>query len=140
MIVFDASLALKWYLDEPGSQAAESALAQHGGQIIVPDVFVLEVTGALVRQANMSKAIRGDMETALSGFLALIDEQVISMDETGTAAMVRAAGLALDLGHPLKDCIYLALAMKMGCELLTSDRRFAAKAVAAWPKVRVLEG
>jgi predicted nucleic acid-binding protein len=140
VIVFDASLALKWYLDEPGSLAAESALAEREGRIIVPDVFVLEVTGALVRRANVNKAIRRDMEIALSGFLALIDEHVITVDATGTEAMASAAQLALDLGHPLKDCIYLALAMKMGCELLTSDLRLAEKARATWPKIRVLEG
>ena len=50
------------------------------------------------------------------------------------------ASLALDLGHPLKDCIYLALAMKIGCELLTSDLRLAAKGQPLWPKIRVVEG
>ena len=140
MIVFDASLALKWYFDEAGGSAAKAELARHGGDIIVPGMFVVEVTAALVRRANIDKALRSTMESALSSFLALIEERFISVDETGTDAMARAARLALDLGHPLKDCIYLALAMKMGCEMLTSDLRLADKARGTWPKIRVLEG
>ena len=140
MIVFDASLALKWYFDEAGREAAKAELARHGGAIVVPQVFLVEVTAALVRRANMDKPLRPEMERSLAGFLALIAERFITVDETGTEAMASAAQLALDLGHPLKDCIYLALAMKMGCELLTSDLRFAERVRGTWPKIRVLEG
>lgn len=140
MIVFDASLALKWYFDEPGQHAAKAELARHGGAIVVPQVFLVEVTAALVRRANMDKTLRSEMEGSLAGFLALINERFITVDGTDTAATAQAATLALDLGHPLKDCIYLALAMKMGCELLTSDLRFATKARGTWSKIRVLEG
>ena len=140
MIVFDASLALKWYIPESGSEASQAELARHIGTIIVPGVFLLEVTGALVRRANMNKSLRGELEAALNGFLALTADRFITVRETDGDEMARAAKIALDLGLPLKDCIYLALAMKMGCELLTSDRRFAAKAQPVWTRVRVLEG
>ena len=56
--------------------------------------------------------------------------------DPGTLAT--AAGLAVDLGHPLKDCIYLALAIELECELVTADARFAEKAKGVWDKVRVL--
>jgi predicted nucleic acid-binding protein len=46
----------------------------------------------------------------------------------------------MNLGHPLKDCIYLALAMEMSCDLITCDARFAEKAKGAWARVRVLGG
>jgi hypothetical protein len=140
VIVFDASLALKWYIPESGSEASQAELARHIGTIIVPGVFLLEVTGALVRRANMNKSLRGELEAALNGFLALTADRFITVRETDGDEMARAAKIALDLGLPLKDCIYLALAMKMGCELLTSDRRFAAKAQPVWTRVRVLEG
>lgn len=140
MIVFDASLALKWYFVEAGAEAAKAELAQHGGAILVPGVFVLEVVAGLVRRANMDKALRSEMEASLAGFRALVDEDFITVKPTDSATMARAAALALDLGHPLKDCIYLALAMKMGCKLLTCDLRFATKARGTWTKIRVLEG
>jgi predicted nucleic acid-binding protein len=52
--------------------------------------------------------------------------------------MAQAAALALDLGHPLKDCVYLAMAMELGCDLVTCDARFAEKACEAWAGVRLL--
>lgn len=140
MIVFDASVALKWYFDEPSAEAAKAELIRHGGKIVGPGVYLVEVSAALVRRAKVDKLRRSEMEAALEHFLTLITEHFITVREAETEDMARAAKLALDLGHPLKDCIYLALAMKLGCELLTCDRRFASKAKAAWPNIRVLEG
>jgi predicted nucleic acid-binding protein len=36
-----------------------------------------------------------------------------------------AVGLALRLGHPVYDCLYLTLAARRGWKLVTADRRFA---------------
>ena len=38
--------------------------------------------------------------------------------------MRAAADLAMRLGHPLKDCIYLVLADRLGCTVVTADARF----------------
>jgi len=140
VIVFDASVALKWYFDEPGGDSAKAELVRYGGEIAVPGVFLVEVTAALVRRANMDKLQRKAMNDALHHFLTLITERFIVVGETDFDEMARAAGIALDLGHPLKDCLYLAHTMKMGCDLLTSDRKFAAKAQSIWPRIRILEG
>ena len=43
-------------------------------------------------------------------------------DETVTADAVR---LALALDHPVYDCVYLALAHRIGATVVTADRRFA---------------
>ncbi|MFA6219462.1 MAG: type II toxin-antitoxin system VapC family toxin [Erythrobacter sp.] len=138
MIVVDASLALKWYLDEALSDEAEAWFAENEGHIVVPPVFLIEVTGALVRRANIDSELRRASETSIARFVALFDEQLIKVENTELRQMVQAASLALDLGHPLKDCIYLALAMELGCDLVTCDARFAAKAKVVWPGVRML--
>lgn len=95
MIVFDASLALKWYFVEAGAEAAKAELAQHGGAILVPGVFVLEVVAGLVRRANMDKALRSEMEASLAGFRALVDEDFITVKPTDSATMARAAAARL---------------------------------------------
>ena len=42
-----------------------------------------------------------------------------------TSSLIGAAArLALDLDHPVYDCIYLALALQEGYPVLTADRRF----------------
>lgn len=41
--------------------------------------------------------------------------------------LTHAFALALDLGHPIYDCIYLAAAVASDRILVTADERFAAK-------------
>ena len=138
MIVADASLALKWYLDEALSDEADHWFTEHEGQIRVPHVFLIEVTGALVRRANIDKTLRSKSEASIARFAALFDEQLIRVEHAEPQQMAKAANLALDLGHPLKDCIYLALAMELECDLVTCDTKFAAKAQGVWDWVRIL--
>jgi predicted nucleic acid-binding protein len=138
VIAIDASLAVKWYLDEPWSDEAEDLFASNAGAVIVPDSFVAEVIGTFVRRANIDKSLRAESESLIGQFTALFDAELISAQRLDPPAIARAAALALDLGHPLKDCHYLALAMEQECELVTCDARFAAKAKVAWEQVRVL--
>lgn len=140
MTVIDASVAVKWFVEEAASDQARTLLEKMQGRLHIPDIFVVEVSSALVRNANSAKAAQDYYRAALWRLLDLIDQQALLLEDTSPAEVVDAAGLALDLGHPIKDCIYLALAMKMGCELVTSDRRFADKAAGVWPGIRVLEG
>lgn len=37
-----------------------------------------------------------------------------------------ALQLAIDLNHPIYDCLYLALAIRLDTHVVTADRRFAA--------------
>lgn len=138
MIVVDASLAAKWFLEEAQSDAAGEILTQHSGEINVPDVMLVEVTGALVRNANMVKASRPDIVAALDRFGSLLSEGDLVAHRASPQAIRQSADMAIAIGHPLKDCICLALAMELGCELVTCDTRFAAKAKTVWAGVRVL--
>lgn len=139
MIVLDASIAVKWYLTEVGSDDARAMFARHAGNIIVPDMFLAEVVGAMVRRGNINKAERPAAEAVISRFLSLIDEGFVAPVRMSGSQMQAASKLALDLGHPLKDCIYLALAMDLGCPLVTADAKFAAKAKGVWEPVELSE-
>jgi predicted nucleic acid-binding protein len=138
VIVVDASLAVKWYLDEPLADEAEAVLVKYLGEISTPDIFISEVVGALVRRANIDKSKRRESEVSIARFTALFEYEGIAAVRSSPQSISVSASLALDLGHPLKDCIYLALAMELGCELVTCDARFAAKAKEVWAGVRVL--
>lgn len=137
MIVVDASLAVKWFLPEPGAEAAAALLLEQD-EIVGPDMLAVEVHATLVRGANMVKSNRPEAETAIRRFQAMIESGEVTLMRSLPKQIERAANLAISLGHPLKDCIYLALAMEMGCELVTCDARFAEKAKGVWDKVRVL--
>jgi predicted nucleic acid-binding protein len=138
VIVVDASLGVKWFLDEANSQQATELLVANRTQISVPDLFGVEVASALVRECNMRKEEASHFSWALARLGALLDSSALVSSRTETRGLAQAASIALDLGHPLKDCIYLALAMDLDCPLFTCDRRFASKAVDAWKQVVVL--
>ncbi len=138
MIVADASLAVKWYADEKYSEIAENWLAENAAEIIVPDIFANEVIGALVRHANIDKALREDSEVSIARFTALFDDGWITAHRLPMSQVASAAQTAMTIGHPLKDCLYLALAMERGCDLVTCDAKFAGKARKVWERVRVL--
>ena len=40
------------------------------------------------------------------------------------ATSVDAVRIAIELGHPAYDCMYLALALRIGTEVVTADKRF----------------
>ncbi len=138
MIVVDASVGVKWLVVEANSDIADSLLANHSGDLVAPSFFAIEVAGALVRKANEVKANRKSSEQGLLSLTELLESELVMVRETSSSQLASATSLALDLGHPLKDCIYLALAMELGCDLVTCDARFAAKAQGVWARVRVL--
>ncbi len=139
MIVIDASLAVKWYVIEPQSEGARTLFGEHAGNIVVPDIFRAEVIGAMVRRANIDKSERTAADTSIAAFLHLFADGFLQLSNLTGPQMARAAQAALDLGHPLKDCLYLALAMDLGCPLVTCDAKFADRARRVYESVRVLE-
>ena len=138
MIVVDASLVVKLFRQEPNSDLAEQTYAEYRGQVAAPDLLAVEVASALVRNANMAEPARPFSEIALAEFSQVLRDETIVFHRLSAQQLALAAQHALDLGHPLKDCIYLALAMELDCELVTCDARFAEKAKGVWDRVRVL--
>lgn len=138
MNVVDASVAVKWFVDEKRSAAAFELLERKQGLLRVPELFVLEVAATLVRIANIDKASRENSQAALYHLLDLLDRGALTVEASPPGQIVDAAQLAIDLGHPIKDCVNLALAMKLDCPLVTADAKFAAKARERWPHIDVL--
>ncbi len=138
MIVVDASLVVKLFRDEPYSDLAEKIYAEYSGELAAPDLIAVEVAAALVRNANMFKPSRPFIEMALAEFGQMLRDVTIALHRLSDRQLALAANRAIDLGHPLKDCIYLALAMELGCDLVTCDAQFAVKAKGVWAGVRVL--
>jgi predicted nucleic acid-binding protein len=137
VIVVDASLAVKWFLPEPESDAAAQLLVENS-TITGPDLLAVEIHATLVRGANMVKSNRREAEAAIQRFQAMLSSGEVELIRSIPPQIAKAAALALDLGHPLKDCIYLALAMELGCPLVTCDTKFAGKARGVYAEVRVL--
>ena len=118
-LVVDASVAVKLLVEEPDSDAAQE-LAASGQELHAPRLMASEVANALWRKARLGQIERADAGAAM----ALLPDMPVRWndDETVSADAVR---LALALDHPVYDCVYLALAHRIGATVVTADRRFA---------------
>ena len=138
MIVVDASLAVKWMLWEVDSRQALDFLSAHGRECVAPELIFIEVAGVIVRRGNQDKALQPDVLKALGKWTVAWSDHVVKNYRVTQRRLFRASSLALQLGHPLKDCIYLALAQELGAELATCDARFREKALSLYPDIRLL--
>ncbi len=116
--VIDASVAVKLLVDEPGSDVARK-LAASGQESHAPRLMASEIANALWRKERLGQIERADAGAAL----ALMTDMPVrwGADEFVSADAVR---LALALDHPVYDCVYLALAHRIGATVVTADRRF----------------
>jgi predicted nucleic acid-binding protein len=116
-IVIDASVALKWVFEEPGTEAA---LALRGEQLIAPAIWLAEAANALWRRVRLG-------ETTATEALVRMDELAEAPVATLSIEphVARALRLATEISHPVYDCLYLALAIHYDTHVITDDRRFA---------------
>lgn len=115
--VVDTSVAIKWIVDEEGSDEAE--LLQ-GADMVAPALFRVEA-GNVLRTLAAKQILDNDRAIDLFLFLQTAPVTIIDADELLER---RALDLALALEHPIYDCVYLALAERMDRRLITADRRF----------------
>lgn len=130
-LVVDASVALKWLVEEPDSEAA---LALQGRDLVAPALLRLEVANVLRTLVGRGVANRGQ---ALD-LLALFQTAPVTIIDPDDALEARALEMALDLGHPVYDCVYLALSERTGRTLVTADGRFL-RALRATPHASRVE-
>lgn len=116
-LVIDASVAVKWLVEEEGTAAAVALL---GRDLAAPTLLRIEVANVL-RTAVAKGAMARGRAGALLGRLHAAPVAILPHDD---ALERRALEIALDLGHPVYDCVYLALAERTGRLLVTADARF----------------
>lgn len=139
MIVVDASLGAKWMVVERDSPEALRFLLDPEHELCSPDLFFTEVAAVIVRKGNENKDWIDDAREALDKWTIAWSDHLVATFRVTQRRLHRAGQLALQLGHPLADCIYLALAIELDCDLATCDAKFAKKAMRLWPRVRLLE-
>ena len=118
-LVVDASVAVKWLIEEEYSAAADRLL-EGSHDLFAPRLMASEVGNVLWRKARM-----GEIGRSQAGALAdAVSEMAVHW--TGDEAVCPdAVRLSLALDHPVYDCVYLALAHRIGATVVTADARFA---------------
>ena len=122
-VVVDASLTVKWLVEEEDSDKAHVVLQSWDTQDVTrvaPNLMPFEVANALHR-----RVLRGELSVGDSA--RLIAQLLGSRLELHQTAGLHAR--ALELTSELQqgavyDAHYLALAEGFGCELWTADQRF----------------
>ena len=119
-VVIDASVAIKWVAPEALSEHAVALL--DGPRLAAPDLLVAECANILWKKVG-----RGEMDQDA----AIVAAQAIERVEIELVPMrlllAESLKLALELGHPAYDCMYLALALARGCRFVTADGRLVNK-------------
>lgn len=116
--VVDSSVAVKWYAAEPDSDLATALL---GEPLVAPDLIRAEVANALWKKVRRGEMVREQTMAALphlSAAVTLLPAEALA--ETALA-------IALDLGHPVYDCFFLAMAQELSLPLITADTRLCAR-------------
>ena len=116
-LVVDASVALKWFVEEPGSAPARGLLAGEE-PLIAPDLLVAEVFNAAWRLLR-SGEIAARQHDVIVARLADIFAELVPL--VPIASLAASIGRTLD--HPIYDCLYIALAERAGSRMVTADRR-----------------
>ena len=118
----DASVAVQWFAREPGSEAS-AALVEGNQPLVAPDIMPLEVANALWRKVRHGDVPAADLQPAVT--------RILASDITLVPALTlleRAVRLAVEINHPVYDCVYLVLAEERGAPLASIDERLRAAA------------
>lgn len=116
--VVDASMAVQWFAREAGSDTAAELL--EGEDILAaPDVMPIEAANAWWKKVRRREMTAGDLNEALVNLMAVEMEWV-----SAGRLLVQAATLAVQIDHPVYDCLHLVLATTRR----TADERLRAAA------------
>ena len=127
--VLDSSVAFKWAVDEADAEQARRLREDFRNsvhELLAPDVFPPELAHALTKGERQGR---------------LVDAEGLWADVMSTAPkfhaslplMPRALRIAGQARIGIYDCLYVALAEREGCELLTADTKLINNLRQAFP-------
>lgn len=118
-MVIDASVVFKWFAEEEGSDRAIALIGQQ--PLDAPEFLVVEVGNAIWKRHKRGEILVDDAPQQLAGL-----GQICSL-VTDARLAPRALEIALQLQHPIYDCLYLALAEELNSHVVTADMKFFAR-------------
>jgi predicted nucleic acid-binding protein len=138
MMVLDANVAVKAYLEEAGTDTATELLAGTA-KLVAPELIRMEVAGALCRRVRMGELEPGEAEDRCQHWLSELEKGLFRLTPD-RELLPEAVALSTKLKHPLQDCLYLAVAIRCDAPLLTADRTFRDRAKPLYKKISMLKG
>ncbi len=130
--VLDASVAAKWLLPEADSRLALALRDDFQRQIhelIAPDIFPIEIAHTLIRAERKGVISHADAVIKLADVFT-----VAPILHPHLPLLPRALEIASSFRLGVSDCLYVALAERENCRLVTADERMT-KTLAGFPIV-----
>ena len=118
--VVDASVAIKWVVPETDTIEALELLSR--AALVAPDLLPVECANILRK-----KVTRGEMDADEADLAARLLEGATLEIVPTRHLLRRAVELAVRIGHPAYDCLYLAVAAEREEPFVTADERLVRK-------------
>lgn len=115
-LVVDASIAVKWAVEEEGTSLALGL--RHGRRFAAPEPLIVECANILWKKVQRGEVSREEAKMAAS-LLERSDIELFGM----RGLLAKGTELATNIGHPAYDCMYVSLAMSRNCRFVTADER-----------------
>jgi predicted nucleic acid-binding protein len=117
--VIDTSVDIKTYVQEQDSGKAvrlRNDYHQGGHELIAPDIFPTEMCSVLMILERSGKIKPGDADLFFKQFLNEVPPL-----QPAIPLLPRALEIGKQFRQTVYDCLYVALAERDGCELVTAD-------------------
>jgi len=119
-LVIDASIAVKWVVEEHGT--AEALLLRQKAKLIAPELLIAECANILWKKVQRGELLKNE------ALLAARLLQGAEIELLPTRFLFEAATrMSIEIDHPAYDCLYLALALEKQCKFVTADERLLRK-------------
>ena len=115
--VFDASVAIKWFVAEILHEEAVFML-DNVPVAQAPDFIVVEIANVAWK-----KHVRGEITEEQAHDIVFDVRAYVPVLYPSTNLVERSLGISLTLNHPVYDCLYLACAQTTDNILVTADDR-----------------
>jgi predicted nucleic acid-binding protein len=117
-IVVDVSTGLKWYVSEIHSTDAARLLSGEF-ELHAPSHFYVELASVLWKKV----VLRGELTEGQARDVRVAAAEVPLVSHPTTGLLGEAFEIALATGRTVYDCLYIALAERLGCTVVTADRK-----------------
>lgn len=133
--VVDASVVVKWFVPEIHAEGAKRLL-DPANELLAPDLLWSELGNAVWKKLRRGQLQHRHARSILEDFRHY-PIRIAPAEPLAETALEIAA----DLGRSFYDCLYLALAERSDCSLVTADRKFydAIRASAPARQIRWVE-
>jgi predicted nucleic acid-binding protein len=118
--VIDASIGFKWHVAEPLSDKAQRLRDNFRNlvhELLAPDLFPSEVANAFLVAERRGRILPGQGLLFLADLFTTLPRLHPSLPDL----LPRAYAIAAGTQSSVYDCLYVTLAEKEGCELITAD-------------------